>query len=72
MTVSLQIRYKIEITPDEFNLLNRALRGALRSEEREAAEELSREMAEGKVKQFEMYHHEVEKLKRNLENGGDS
>lgn len=67
MTVSLNTTYTLTLKPDEFNLIGRALRGELRPEEIEEAQQLQRLMAEKKVSEIRRLGKEADKLADNLQ-----
>ena len=66
MKVETTLTYKLEFTPTEFGLINRALRQTLKPEEVEAAKQLQQTLVEEKVKSFEHYARQINKLKLNL------
>ena len=66
MQVDLKMKWTMEFTPEEFGLISRALRGNLKEQDEEGAMTLQREMMEQKVKCFDHYAKEMDKLRKNL------
>jgi hypothetical protein len=63
----IKLTYQLELTPKEFSLINKALRGNLKDDEVNLASELSDTLMKSKVSQMEHYMREVNKLRENLE-----
>lgn len=66
MVTTVSLKYNMEFTPAEFALIGRALRGALRPDEVDAAKNLQIEMCKQKIREFEHHGQEIEKLKKNI------
>ncbi len=67
MELELDLAYTLKLSRQELLLISKALRGVLKPEELEAAQELQKRMAALRHKQFEHMLHESKKLMDNLE-----
>ncbi len=67
MELELDLAYTLKLSRQELLLISKALRGVLKPEELEAAQELQKRMAALRHKRFEHMLHESKKLMDNLE-----